>query len=349
MTELAPLAPTIPHAWYVGCLSSELGAKPVARVIHGVPIVLFRGASGKAAALVDRCPHRNVPLSFGEVTGDDLRCGYHGWTFGADGACTRIPGLTGEVDAAGRRAAAYPVVEQQGLVWLWTSTERAPVDVPVHFRGVGDDRYLTVIREVRASGSVHQVIENALDVPHTAFLHGGLFRNDGERREIECVVQRWHDRCECEYIGEARPEGLAARLLSPSGGLVTHFDRFILPSITEVEYRIGDENHVILNGACTPVDDWDTRLYAVVSIRSRMPDWVLKPLVLPLALRIFAQDAEVLQLQTDNIRRFGEEAFTNTELDLLGPHILRLMRQAARDELGDPAAEPYRRESTMRV
>ena len=37
----------------------------------------------------------------------------------------------------------------------------------------------------------------------------------------------------------AGPEGLVARILSPSGGVVTHFDRFILPCITEVEYAIG--------------------------------------------------------------------------------------------------------------
>ena len=36
------------------------------------------------------------------------------------------------------------------------------------------------------------------------------------------------DRVEAEYLGEPRPEGLAARILSPSGGTVVHFDRFFL-------------------------------------------------------------------------------------------------------------------------
>ena len=44
-------------------------------------------------------------------------------------------------------------------------------------------------------------------------------------------------------MGEPRPPGIVGRILSPSGGLVTHFDRFILPSIAQVEYRIGTENH----------------------------------------------------------------------------------------------------------
>src|SRR5262245_13491889 len=47
--------------YYVACLSTELasGARPLARTIAGVPLVLFR-SNGRPAALVDRCPHRNV-------------------------------------------------------------------------------------------------------------------------------------------------------------------------------------------------------------------------------------------------------------------------------------------------
>src|SRR5690606_10040529 len=137
------------------------------------------------------------------------------------------------------------------------------------------------------------VAENALDVPHTAFLHGGLFRRADVRNRITAEVRRWSDRAECEYIGEPRPTGLVARILSPSGGVVTHFDRFFLPSIVQVEYRIGDENHFVITAAATPSDDYDTRLYAVAAIRSRIPAFAIKALK-PLGLRIFSQDAEIL-------------------------------------------------------
>ena len=54
-------------------------------------------APGLALALEDRCPHRRVPLSLGEVKDGRLQCGYHGWTFdGASGACTAIPHLTAD-------------------------------------------------------------------------------------------------------------------------------------------------------------------------------------------------------------------------------------------------------------
>ena len=146
-----------------------------------------------------------------------------------------------------------------------------------------------------------------------------------------------------------RPEGLVGWLLSPSGGVVTHFDRFYLPSIVEVEYSLGEENHVVVNAACTPLDDYDTRLYAVVAIRTRMPIRLLRPLVEPFALRIFAQDKDLLALQTEALHRFDSVAYASTEIDALGPHILKLLRRAERGELGDPSAPPWTREIRMLV
>ena len=121
-------------------------------------------------------------------------------------------------------------------------------------------------------------------------------------------------------------------MLSPSGGMVTHFDRFILPSIAQVEYRIGDENHILVATAMTPVNDFLTRIYAVVSFRMRIPGWVVKPVLLPLALKIFRQDAAILKRQTENIQRFGGEQFASTEIDVLGRHIWRLMKAAERGD-----------------
>lgn len=337
--DAGPLAqPRVFDAWYVACQSSELGRAPVGRVILDVPLVLFRDGTGAAACLIDRCPHRNVPLTMGKVVDGTLQCAYHGWRFANDGRCAHLPGLDGPPDIPSRCATSYPVREQQGFIWVWLNPAQPPTVEPFSFRLADDPGYMTVRREVRAAASLHMVVENALDVPHTAFLHGGLFRNDGDRQAIDCVVKRWHDRVECEYVGEARPEGLVGRILSPSGGIVTHFDRFYLPSVLEVEYRIGDENHILINGACTPVSDYDTRLYACVSARTRLPGWLLKPIVLPLALRIFGQDAVVLAQQTATLRRFGKPHFVSTDLDLLGPHVLRLLKRATRSDAAEPDA-----------
>jgi phenylpropionate dioxygenase-like ring-hydroxylating dioxygenase large terminal subunit len=327
----------LPQSWFILCASRELGRKPLARMLQGTPLVLFRNEAGRPAALVDRCPHRNVPLSMGKVVGGQLQCGYHGWRFDAAGQCRAIPGLLGEPEAKSRCAASYATREQDGFVWVYSTPGVEPTSEPYRFPLLDAHGYSTVRRTLRAKGSLHSLLENTLDVPHTAFLHGGLFRTEKKRNEIEVVVRRGADRVEAEYIGEPRPEGLAARLLAPGGGVVQHFDRFLLPSIAQVEYRLGDDSHVIITSAMTPAEDLDTVVYAVVTFRMPLPHWLVKPFITPVALHIFGQDARILERQTETIRRFGSETFASTEVDVLGPPILRLLRQAEREKVATSA------------
>jgi phenylpropionate dioxygenase-like ring-hydroxylating dioxygenase large terminal subunit len=344
----------LPNEWYVACLGSELGQRrPVARVVCGTPLCLFRGADGRAAAMIDRCPHRNVPLSLGRLREGLLECRYHGWRFDRSGACQAIPGLCDEeAGRRGRSAESVPCTEQDGFVWVFPGSSDPPAGGPAfRFPCIDDPGYDTVRRSLRSAGTVHAVAENALDVPHTAFLHGGLFRGAGrEPIEIEVVVRSGADRIEAEYIGEPRPPGVAGRLLAPGGGVVQHWDRFILPSITQVEYRLED-NHLLVTSALTPVTPTETRLHSAVTFSLRVPHALIKALLPPLAGLIFAQDARILRRQAESIERFGGEQFASTEIDVLGQGILRLLRRAERGEPGTGPSddEPPERRLRMRV
>jgi phenylpropionate dioxygenase-like ring-hydroxylating dioxygenase large terminal subunit len=341
----------LPQQWFILCTSRELGNKPLARTLQGVPLVLFRGAEGKPGALADRCPHRNVPLSLGRVVGGQLQCGYHGWRFDTQGQCRAVPGFTGEPEAKSRCAASYATREQEGFVWVYSTPGVEPAHEPYRFPLLDAPGYSTVRRVLRAQGSLHALLENTLDVPHTSFLHGGLFRTEKKRAEIDVVVRRSAEQVEAEYIGEPRPEGLVGRLLAPGGGVLKHFDRFLMPSIAQVEYRLGEDSHMLVTSAMTPVGDWDTLVFAVVTFRLPLPHWIVKPFITPVALHIFQQDARILERQTETIRRFGTESFASTEVDVLGPSILRLMRQAERDKPagGPPSAEVHETRLKMQV
>src|SRR5246127_4230185 len=123
------MAPFLCNQWYTAATSAELGAKPLARTICNEPLVIFRAQDGAVAALTDRCPHRKAPLSSGEVVGNDIRCGYHGIRFAADGACTHVPGnaLVGR----GFRGRTFPVRERPGLVFVWLGETAAdPALIP---------------------------------------------------------------------------------------------------------------------------------------------------------------------------------------------------------------------------
>lgn len=335
-----------PIDWYVACASGELGERPLARSLRGVPIVLFRGERGDPAALLDRCAHRNVPLSLGRMRGPHLECAYHGWRYDERGGCVAVPGLCGAHDAKGR-VPRFAALESDGFVWVYAAPDVEPAKQPFRLPA-GGAGYTSVRRTVEIDAGLHATIENALDVPHTAFLHGGLFRGGRAPREITVVITRSADRVEAEYVGERRPEGLAGRLLSPSGGVVTHFDRFILPSVAQVEYRMGEENHLVITSICTPVDDLRTRLYAVAQFRLRVPGWMARPILTPIALRILRQDVEILRRQTETVRRFGGEDFISTELDIMGTQISKLMRRAAAGQPLD-SGESFRREIRIRI
>ena len=131
-----------------------------------------------------------------------------------------------------------------------------------------------------------------------------------------------------EYIGEPIPTGLMGRVLAPQGGTVTHFDRFILPSIAEVEYKMGDRNHIMASHLLTPITDSCTQILAVISYRLPVPGWMIRPVLGPMLRKVFQQDAVMLQRQSETVQRFGGERYVSTELDVMGPQIWQMLKQA---------------------
>ena len=65
--------------------------KPYATTLLEEALVIWRSADGAPHAMRDLRIHRGTALSLGWVSGDELVCGYHGWRYNAEGACTLIP------------------------------------------------------------------------------------------------------------------------------------------------------------------------------------------------------------------------------------------------------------------
>ncbi len=56
--------------WYPALRSDQLGPRKLRRaMLLDVPLVLGRDSAGKPFALLDVCPHRAFPLSFGQFDG----------------------------------------------------------------------------------------------------------------------------------------------------------------------------------------------------------------------------------------------------------------------------------------
>ena len=177
MDALAPAAsldldrePLPLEAWYVACASAELGDEAIVRRIHDRPIVLFRDADGQAGALHDRCPHRGVALSLGQVADGAVACAYHGWRFARDGTCVHIPSLCeGRGVAAGVAADAYPCVETNAYVWVWTGKGPPAQAAPLPIPAFGERAWVQAAIDLACEAMLP--IENNLDVSHPYFTH----------------------------------------------------------------------------------------------------------------------------------------------------------------------------------
>jgi vanillate O-demethylase monooxygenase subunit len=159
--------------WWVAAYSSEVGRDLLARDILGEPVILYRTEAGEAAALAGICPHRAFPLSKGCLVGDAVQCGYHGFRFGADGECRHVPSQTGVPQNA--RLRAYPLIEQAGLIWLWTGTpERADPELlpDLHALGLGREDWAVEQHPLATVAARYTLlIENLLDLSHVTFIH----------------------------------------------------------------------------------------------------------------------------------------------------------------------------------
>jgi hypothetical protein len=74
-------------------------------------------------------------------------------------------------------------------------------------------------------------------------------------------------------------------------------------------------------------------------------------LLRPLGLFVLKQDARILAKQDATIASFGEMRFASTELDALGPSILKLLRHAerGRDRVDHGAAAELSDERSFRM
>jgi len=319
------------NQWYIACHAKDLkNNTPKAVRLCNICMVLFRAKNGQTVAMLDRCPHRNVPLSCGYVKNNEITCKYHGWRFNEQGDCTYVSGLLEEeANHRTRRATTFPVCESQGFVWVMPiQTIATATKQPFIIPHVQDKEYGMVPYVYDFDATLFSVAENILDVQHTSYLHKGLFRTPSKNKRT-VKIKKTGLEVSAEYCDEPRPAGLLGKLLAPRGGTVIHFDRFILPSIAQVEYRLGEHAHLLVTNVLVPVEPFRTRIYVFVAFRlpwTKLLNPLIQWIATPFAKRVLYQDATILAAQTHNIRQFGKEHFTSTPADCLAPHISRLLR-----------------------
>jgi len=197
--ELTHVGPDTPGGeylrrfWQPVCFSDDLGDLPLRIRVLGEDLVAFRDRTGTVGVLELHCSHRGTSLEFGLIDTQGIRCCYHGWLFGADGTILETPGEPADSTLKDRLFhGAYPTHEYNGIVFAYMGPPEQVQSFPIYdsfvrpgFRLIPGQKYFYPCNWL-------QIMENAMDPAHTAFLHtivsGAVFTNEfGVLPELEFV------------------------------------------------------------------------------------------------------------------------------------------------------------------
>lgn len=183
--------PTFPlNAWYVAAWNHEVGRQePLARTVCNLPLALWRKSDDTIAVLEDACWHRLLPLSMGQLDGDDIVCRYHGLAFGGDGQCTRMPSQDKLNPSACVRS--FPVVERHRFVWVWPGDPALadPALVPdMHWND--DPEWEGDGQTMFAKCDYRLFVDNLMDLTHESFVHATSI---GNKHVAEAPMKTTHD------------------------------------------------------------------------------------------------------------------------------------------------------------
>jgi nitrite reductase/ring-hydroxylating ferredoxin subunit len=273
-----------PTGWFVVAFTEDLAPGDVKPAQYfGQDLVLFRTEAGKAVVADAHCPHLGAHLGYdAKVEGASIICPFHGWGFGSDGACTKVPFT--KLIPPRARIRVWPVMERSGLILAWHDLDgrepffRIPdVDESKAMPNTGFYR----LHDDFGAAHPQDMFENAVDFGHFPGVHStgramsnGPIRIDGHRfmSPIKILPKGHEDPDEVD----APPPMSFIDAEVQGGGLVrieSHSP--MLPGLTTVTYVSGipvDENltHYRVRTMLLVADDCKLPREAIVEIDAKM-------------------------------------------------------------------------------
>jgi phenylpropionate dioxygenase-like ring-hydroxylating dioxygenase large terminal subunit len=338
---------TLKDYWYAVALRADVNAsKPLGRTVLGVSLALWRDGGGAPVAMLDRCLHRNAPLSCGALFDGKIGCPYHGWVYGPDGRLLAVPSSGEGARVPDLRLPTFPAIDHDGLVWVWMG-EGEPDKRPFAMPYWATTGWRAYYMETVFDNGVTELAENFMDVPHTVFVHKGWFRTAApEKKPVRTRVERTADSVLVTYDQPNDEIGFTDRILNPKGEPMVHTDKFYMPNVTRVDYDWGGTSGFVITSTITPEAPFRSRVFTLISYHLAWPlIGRLGRLFLPwYTRRVIQQDVDIMAIHGANLQRHGARAFHDTDADLHHQWI-ELLR--GRAERGEPAAGPESREITF--
>jgi vanillate O-demethylase monooxygenase subunit len=327
------------NCWYVAAEAGEVTRAPLARLLLGEPVVLYRREDGSAVALEDRCCHRRAPLSKGKVIGDRLQCGYHGFTFDAAGACVAIPGQ--DRVPAGLGVASYPLVERHGFLWIWMgAAAKADAARIPDFHRCADPNWATVHQRLPIAANYLLVVENLIDLSHVGFVHGKTIGTDDSGAKLafergEDFVKVIREPVAVDTAPHNAKQGMGPRSVLEKTITFTPPCHIVIDvRTTEVDAKKNDPMSLgitVLN-ACTPETESSTHYFWVSARDYQQDDRQVDAFMTKLTVAAFDEDMDMLEAQERSIALDPSVPIVSVNADQGSVQMRRLMAQLVAEE-----------------
>ncbi len=229
------------HFWHPACTLAELegsdgeGNGPIGRTLLDESIVIAR-LDGVVVAMRDRCAHRHTRLSSGKVIDHRvLRCPYHGWEYGPDGQCVRIPACPNAPIPRKASTLSYECQVEYGLVWVRLDSSWDCTSIP--YCGAWDNpeyKRVIVAEPYDWESSAERRWENFTDFSHFAYVHPGTLYHPAYSEPMIVPIDRVNG--EMRFFMEPGKEMLDS--LPPDSPLGTWDYRAAVPFSINLDIRL---------------------------------------------------------------------------------------------------------------
>ena len=162
-----------PNYWYAVAQDKNIAKNQVIEVkFWNNSVAVYRDSRGALHAIEDRCAHRQLKLSLGQVKGDRLVCDYHGWEYDTAGNLVHIPHELFGHKMPTCKLKTFAVRVRYGLVWVFFGDQENAFKVPMPEAPELEQSEPWACVPIEFTWTAHHsmILDNVSDFTH-AYLH----------------------------------------------------------------------------------------------------------------------------------------------------------------------------------
>lgn len=279
--------------WFPVAFGTDVTDRPYPVRLLDEKLVIWRTSDGAAHVARDLCLHRGAALSLGWVQGDELVCKYHGFRYGQDGRCVKIPANPGAAIPPKLCLRTHPVREAFGLIWTQVVAD-AEAPFP-EFDAWSDPDYVRFMpNRVPIRSSAGRQIEGFLDVSHFATVHTATFGEVDNPQVPNYSVEPTPNGFKAEYISSVSNYALGQKHLAPANFKWRRLFEACFPFTAKLTVTYPHGQLHVLNTVC-PISAKEAQVFVPIC-RNFDKDAPVED-TLDFNHQVFAEDKELVESQ----------------------------------------------------